>query len=1249
MSPAGEADAHRAAATVGPAPATASAPAPAAVSITNTVVGRMVAGGAAGHGGPGPLAAAGNRALQRWFTGSGPVQAKLAVSRPGDRLEREADAVAARAASEPAIAGDAFMDQLAAPVSRVARGVAGGAAGAAPPAPPDGGDPGGGAAPASVEAAVRNPGVGTPLGPDLRTRVEGHVGVDLGDVRVHGGPSAQLAAAEVNARAFTVGADIFLGAGESAQDVALMAHEATHVAQQQAVNVLPRTVQRSVDEYVPDFIVDGIKEYADDIPGYSALTVAVGYDPVAGRDVPRTPQNLVTALLKLVPFGEEIAKKLAEVGVLQDAFNLIDSGLTQHNLTLPRLQQEIDQAWSELSVTNGIDGNVAIIARHVNALVQDALAFARSVVDAVIQMIRDAAVGLAEEYLVDSPVWELAKKVLHYDPLRGVAVEATTVEIITDFLHLIGEDDVLAQMRERGTLQKTADWLDQQIARFMSLVSELGALFQAGWEAIQPENIANLATNLSNLARNAVGLVQRVAAFAGDLMAAVLRLVKDSLLGWLSTHADRIPGFRLLTVIIGVNPFTGEAVPRTAENLVGGFIALLPGGEATYAKLAESGVIAEAAGQVQSAMGRLGISLEMVTSTFLGVWDTLSLDDLLAPVPAFERVVARFGEPIGRIVEFVAEVVKIVIILILRLMNFPSDLLGSIISNAVSAIEDIQRDPIAFLMNMLAALKSGLGAFFENILTHLLKGLGDWLFRGLGQLGIQIPGDLSGESILNLVMQVLGVTAETLWQKLGQQIGPENVARIRGAVDTLTGAWGFIKDVQERGLAAIWDYIKDQIGNLWDTLLTMAQNWIVEQVVNKVVAKLISMLDPTGVMAVVNSFIAFFNAIESAIEYIRDILGIVNRYTATLAAIAKGDIAPGAAKLEEGLGSAVPVAIGFLANQVGLANVPEKVVEIIQGLREMIDKALDWLFQQAMRVGQAALAAITGTGQPGQAPPEGQVPPEGQIPPEGPWTPETVKAAARTELTGLQEVSDPAEVWRRLEEIMARHRPHGLKRLHVVPVAHQAGLFEVHAVASPGELVGGFQANRNMNISDIQFRAPRTVLTAHLNGTLLGTSRNYTDRDDSDLSGHAEMQFIAEFTLMLARLRANNTLDPYGDNRLVLRITRSPCEHCTQRLIRLKEQLDEIAPNGQNTIVIEAASLYRATMPAGAQSVWNLRELRARGIELAAWDIMAHAEEVFGPNVDRDALQDQIVQQKVEARVNEVDRWLRGFEPVDVT
>jgi hypothetical protein len=93
----------------------------------------------------------------------------------------------------------------------------------------------------------------------------------------------------LGARAFAHGNDIFLGAGESADDLALMAHEATHVAQQR-----PDLVQREVTDYIPDFVLSELRDLASEYDGYDALTVAFGYDPIAGQEVARTRRTWST-------------------------------------------------------------------------------------------------------------------------------------------------------------------------------------------------------------------------------------------------------------------------------------------------------------------------------------------------------------------------------------------------------------------------------------------------------------------------------------------------------------------------------------------------------------------------------------------------------------------------------------------------------------------------------------------------------------------------------------------------------------------------------------------------------------------------------------------------------------------------------------------------------------------------------------------------------------------------------------------
>jgi outer membrane protein OmpA-like peptidoglycan-associated protein len=91
-----------------------------------------------------------------------------------------------------------------------------------------------GAPPSSLRRLV--PGGGTLLEPSVRAPLEARLGHDFSHVRVHADAGAARAAAALDARAFTIGRDIVLGAGHYAPGTEagrrLLAHELTHVAQQ---------------------------------------------------------------------------------------------------------------------------------------------------------------------------------------------------------------------------------------------------------------------------------------------------------------------------------------------------------------------------------------------------------------------------------------------------------------------------------------------------------------------------------------------------------------------------------------------------------------------------------------------------------------------------------------------------------------------------------------------------------------------------------------------------------------------------------------------------------------------------------------------------------------------------------------------------------------------------------------------------------------------------------------------------------
>ncbi len=145
----------------------------------------------------------------------------LPTSRPGDAVEREADAAATQVMR--AVAPPALREQPSATLPRAADGAA--------------------AALSPEHQAALGPGEPLPL--DLRAELEPRFGQSLERVRLLTDGSAAQAAASIGARAFTLGDRIAFAAGEYQPTTAagqwLLAHEIAHVLQQSADQV-PRQV-----------------------------------------------------------------------------------------------------------------------------------------------------------------------------------------------------------------------------------------------------------------------------------------------------------------------------------------------------------------------------------------------------------------------------------------------------------------------------------------------------------------------------------------------------------------------------------------------------------------------------------------------------------------------------------------------------------------------------------------------------------------------------------------------------------------------------------------------------------------------------------------------------------------------------------------------------------------------------------------------------------------------------------------------
>ena len=161
-----------------------------------------------------------------------PLQAKRTVSQPGDDSERQADNIAEQvmrmpepAPAPPCACGGGCPRCQASPPLRSEALQAKRVVPAATPSP---------ALPASVGDALGS--AGQPLDGSTRSFMEPRFGRDFSQVRVHTDATARQSAADIDARAYTVGGHVVFGAGQFAPHTQdgrqLIAHELAHVQQQ---------------------------------------------------------------------------------------------------------------------------------------------------------------------------------------------------------------------------------------------------------------------------------------------------------------------------------------------------------------------------------------------------------------------------------------------------------------------------------------------------------------------------------------------------------------------------------------------------------------------------------------------------------------------------------------------------------------------------------------------------------------------------------------------------------------------------------------------------------------------------------------------------------------------------------------------------------------------------------------------------------------------------------------------------------
>lgn len=361
-----------------------------------------------------------------------------------------------------------------------------------------------------------------------------------------------------------------------------------------------------------------------------------------------------------------------------------------------------------------------------------------------------------------------------------------------------------------------------------------------------------------------------------------------------------------------------------------------------------------------------------ITGFITGIWQRIPAcireplesflrDEILARIPIFAQVM-KVKNLWARLTGTIARILRQVFIdgdllgaawtyfsTLLEIVGLPPDLVLKLVANAAQAIGDIINDPLGFFVNVFEALKRGFVLFMGNFPTHILNALAKWLFGSLQEGGIKVPSEFSLGAVFDVVLQVLDLGWERILKRIELKY-PALADKLRRGAEIVGEGVEIFKRVSTEGPGALWDIAAEKLSDLWGIISQSVISFVVEKVVTAGITKLVSsFLDPTGIMAVVNTVVAVYNAIESFVAYLREMLEIVNKVFEGLGQIARGETEPAAQAFDTAAAASLPVLIGFAANQVSLGKLPDRVKEIIGKVREKVDAAIDWVIEKVAK------------------------------------------------------------------------------------------------------------------------------------------------------------------------------------------------------------------------------------------------------------------------------------------------------------
>ncbi|RKH82630.1 DUF4157 domain-containing protein [Corallococcus sp. AB045] len=542
------------------------------------------------------------------------------------------------------------------------------------------------------------------------------------------------------------------------------------------------------------------------------------------------------------------------------------------------------------------------------------------------------------------PGFRMFTVALGMNPINMTPVDRSAANVMRAAVELIPGGALITEaLNNHGVFDRAGSWVEQQIRSLGLNGNEIHAALTRFVDSLKLADLLDLGGVWARAQRIFTEPIQRLTGFLGGLVSGIGQLIKDAILRPLARLAEGTRGYDLLKAVLRQDPITGEPVQADAEALIGGFMKLI-GQEETWENLKRGNAVGRAWAWFQGALGELLGFVRQVPGQFLSALRSLELADIVLLPRAFAKVASAFGGFIGRFLSWAGNAVWNLLEIIFSVV---APKVMPYLRRAAATFRTILRDPIGFIGNLVKAGLQGLRQFAGRFLTHLRASLIGWLTGAMSGAGIYIPQGFTLVEVLKFVLSVLRVTWQSLRQKLMRAVGEP-------AVRAMETTFDLVRTLVTQGPAAAWEQIQQSVSNLRDMVMEQVMTFVRDRVVQAAITRLVTSLNPAG--AFIQAIIATYNTVMFFVERMSQIAQVAASVIDSLAAIASGAIGAAANRVEQTMAGLLTLVISFLARIAGLGRVSDAVTNVINAVRQPIDRGLDrvvdWIVAQARRIGR---------------------------------------------------------------------------------------------------------------------------------------------------------------------------------------------------------------------------------------------------------------------------------------------------------